>query len=214
MPASRVASPDGHPSCACSSDGSGQRRRIGAPAPTDPGAAGRRASWRGARRRSRQCMRASPSRLHLRSIPGDTVRGNRRARSIPGAASGQSVFHEAILGLGGGGDLRGGCRDYRVEVTCLDLERAPGAYIAAVGWAGPEPASRLVRQAVIALGLAGSAAGFMVSRSCGTTRTPGDLEPGAQRRQGDGQRAHDDRRAGHRTSGSDQGQQGAAVKVR
>ena len=36
-------------------------------------------------------------------------------------------------------------------------------YIDAVGWAGPEAASRLVRQAVIALGLACSAAGFMTT---------------------------------------------------
>ena len=36
-------------------------------------------------------------------------------------------------------------------------------YIDAVGWVGPEPASRLVRQAVIALGLACSAAGFMTT---------------------------------------------------
>ena len=36
-------------------------------------------------------------------------------------------------------------------------------YIDAVGWAGPEPASRLARQAIIALGLACSAAGFLTT---------------------------------------------------
>lgn len=36
-------------------------------------------------------------------------------------------------------------------------------YIDAVDWAGPEPASRLVRHVVIALGLACSSAGFMTT---------------------------------------------------
>ena len=36
-------------------------------------------------------------------------------------------------------------------------------YIDAVGWVGPEPASRLARQAIIALGLACSAAGFLTT---------------------------------------------------
>jgi hypothetical protein len=36
-------------------------------------------------------------------------------------------------------------------------------YIDAVGWVGPEPASRLVRQAIVALGLAGSGAGLLTT---------------------------------------------------
>jgi len=36
-------------------------------------------------------------------------------------------------------------------------------YIDAVGWVGPEPASSLARRAIIALGLAGSAAGFLTT---------------------------------------------------
>ena len=36
-------------------------------------------------------------------------------------------------------------------------------YIDAVGWVGPEPASRLARQGIIALGIACSAAGFLTT---------------------------------------------------